>query len=104
MNTFGNIFQDLADQVRKSFFSRLGIPSFEMLHFFFAIPCPQVLTMIALFKTWLFQALAIELRHPIQFQDLAFQALAIELRHPIQFHDLAFQALAIEFVSVPRKG
>ena len=53
MNTFGNIFQDLADQVRKSlFFSRLGITSFEMLHVV-ATPCRQVLTMIALFKTWL---------------------------------------------------
>ena len=45
-------FQDLAATVLKScMFSRLGIPSFEM--FFSAIPCPQVLTMIALFKTWL---------------------------------------------------
>ena len=34
------------------FCSRLGMPSFEMLHCF-AIPCSQVLTMIALFKTWL---------------------------------------------------
>jgi hypothetical protein len=52
MNSFGNIFEDLAATVLKScMFSRLGIPSFEM--FFLAIPCPQVLTMIALFKTWL---------------------------------------------------
>ena len=40
-------------QIRNhTLFSRLGIPSFEMLHVF-AIPCSQVLTMIALFKTWL---------------------------------------------------
>ena len=46
-------FQDLAATVLKSyiFFKTLN-PSFEMLHFF-ATPCPQVLTMIALFKTWL---------------------------------------------------
>ena len=37
--------------MKSDTFSRHGIPSFEM--FFLAIPCPQVLTMIALFKTWL---------------------------------------------------
>ena len=34
------LFQDLVSQVLKCYS-------------FFAIPCPQVLTMIALFKTWL---------------------------------------------------
>ena len=55
MNASDNDCQDLAATVSKShafFCSTFGIPSFELLHFF-AIPCPQVLTMIALFKSWL---------------------------------------------------
>jgi hypothetical protein len=58
MNTFGNIFQDLADQVRKSFFSRLGIPSFEMLHFFCNSMSPS-------------------LDNDCTIQDLAFQVLKL---------------------------
>ena len=89
---FGNLFfQDLVSQVSKCYI-------------FFCNSMSPSLDNDCTIQDLAFQALAIELRHPIQFQDLAFQALAIELRHPIQFHDLAFQALAIEFVSVPRKG
>ena len=49
------VFQDLAATFLKSntLCSRLGVPSFVMLLHFFATPCPQALTMIALFKTWL---------------------------------------------------
>ena len=49
------VFQDLAATFLKSntLCSRLGMPSFVMLLHFFATPCPQALTMIALFKTWL---------------------------------------------------
>ena len=54
MNTSEHDCQDLAattDLKSYIFLSRLGnIPSFEMLH---VTPCPQVLTMTALFKTWL---------------------------------------------------
>ena len=44
-------FQDLADQVRKSFFQDLVFQVLKCT--FFATPCPQVWTMTALFKTWL---------------------------------------------------
>ena len=58
MNTFGNIFQHLADQVRKSFFSRLCFPSFEMLHFFCNSMSPS-------------------LDNDCTIQDLAFQVLKL---------------------------
>ena len=46
--------QDLAATGLKSYIclSRPGLPSLETLRFV-ATPCPQVLTMIALLKTWL---------------------------------------------------
>ena len=100
MNSFGNIFQDLAATVMKSdTFSRLGIPSFEM--FFLAIPCPQVLTMIALFKTWLSNSWRLlsqiisTLDPSKNFHDMVFQDMNTS-EHDCQ--DLAATGLILTFL------
>ena len=62
------------------FCSRLGMPSFEMLHCF-ATPCSQFLTMIALFKTWLSKS----------WNPLWYQMSNLDPYQIYVFHGLVFQ-------------
>ena len=109
------VFHDLVFQDMNSFgniFSRLGSHSSEIWHFFktwnpkfwnvfLAIPCPQVLTMIALFKTWLSNSWRLlsqiisTLDPSKNFHDMVFQDMNTS-EHDCQ--DLAATGLILTFL------